>query len=78
MLADCPRRVFNRWLTALTPGAALAPLAAPADGDTLLSVSFAHAVAPAIYAWLPFDAAHIGNLEQADFFNRRVAAFLGV
>jgi tripartite-type tricarboxylate transporter receptor subunit TctC len=29
---------------------------APADGYTLLSVSSAHAVAPAIYAKLPFDA----------------------
>ena len=29
------------------------------------------------YCTIP-DAAHIGNVEQADFFNRKVAAFLGV
>lgn len=29
------------------------------------------------YCTIP-DAAHIGNVEQADFFNRQVAAFLGV
>lgn len=29
------------------------------------------------YCSIP-DAAHIGNVEQADFFNRKVAAFLGV
>lgn len=117
-MTDCSRREFNGWMTALTTGAALTPLAAraqgadwpsrpvkilvgftpggvpdiaartlsqrlaepwkqpivvenrlgagsnvaaqtaaaaPADGYTLLSVSSAHAVAPAIYARLPFD-----------------------
>ena len=29
------------------------------------------------YCTIP-DAAHIGNIEQADFFNRQIAAFLGV
>lgn len=35
--------------------AAIALLAAPADGSTLLSVSPAHATAPAIYKKLPYD-----------------------